>query len=355
MRAAIYARYSSDLQSAASIDDQVRLCRKRADTEGWHPIETYADQAMSGASALRPGYQKMLMDARDGKFDVLIAEALDRLSRDQEDIAGLYKQLTFAGVKLITVSEGEINELHVGLHCRSCGSPLTSTGKDYLACGRARRTGTCNSTQGVRRHLIEEAVLDCLKNNLMQPELVEAFIREFHMEVNKHTQALAHGISDKKRTLEKLTSRLDGLYDAIADGLRTPGLKVKIEDMEAKVVALKLDLQSVPEPAPIFHPNLAELYRRKVEKLHGALNAPDSRTEAAEILRGIIDRIELRPMGRGKFEIDLAGDIVNMIDLAQSAAKPNKAASNKAAVPDAYKSSVKVVAGVGFEPTTFRL
>ena len=198
------------------------------------------------------------------------------------------------------------------IHCRSCGSPLTSTGKYYLACGRARRTGTCNSTQGVRRHLIEEAVLDCLKNNLMQPDLVETFIREFHREANKHTQALAHGISDKKRTLEKLTTRLDGLYDAIADGLRTPGLKVKIEDMEAEVVTLKLDLQSAPEPAPIFHPNLAELYRRKVEKLNEALNAPDSRSEAAEILRGIIDRIELRPMGRGKFEIDLAGDIVNI-------------------------------------------
>jgi site-specific DNA recombinase len=115
MRAAIYARYSSNLQSAASIDDQVRLCRKRADDEGWHHVETYADQAMSGASPLRPGYQKMLMDARGGKFKVLIAEALDRLSRDQEDIAGLYKQLSFAGVKLITLSEGEINELHVGL------------------------------------------------------------------------------------------------------------------------------------------------------------------------------------------------------------------------------------------------
>ncbi|MBT6986788.1 MAG: hypothetical protein HN956_20710, partial [Rhodospirillaceae bacterium] len=74
-------------------------------------------------------------------------------------------------------------------------------------------------------------------------------------------------------------------------------------EIQTEVVALKLDLQTAPEPAPIFHPNLAELYRRKVEKLHEALNAPDSRTEAAEILRGIIDRIELRPMGRGKFEI----------------------------------------------------
>ena len=114
-RAAIYARYSTNLQSSASIDDQFHQCRKRADAEGWQVFEVYSDKAISGASTLRAGYQQMMMDARAGKFEVLIAEAMDRLSRDQEDIAGLYKQLTFAGVKLITLSEGEINELHVGL------------------------------------------------------------------------------------------------------------------------------------------------------------------------------------------------------------------------------------------------
>ncbi len=58
----------------------------------------------------------------------------------------------------------------------------------------------------------------------MEPGLVETFIREFHIEINKQTQVLAQGITDKKRNLEKLQLRLDGLYDAIADGLRTPGL-----------------------------------------------------------------------------------------------------------------------------------
>jgi site-specific DNA recombinase len=115
MRAAIYARYSSDNQRDASIEDQVRTCKKRVEAEGWELIETYSDRAISGASTLRPGYQQMLMDARNGSFDILVAEALDRLSRDQEDIAGLYKQLTFSNVTLITLSEGEINELHVGL------------------------------------------------------------------------------------------------------------------------------------------------------------------------------------------------------------------------------------------------
>jgi site-specific DNA recombinase len=115
MRAAIYARYSSDNQRDASIDDQVRQCRNRIKNEDWSLTKVYSDHAISGASTLRPGYQKMLEDARNGAFDVLVAEALDRLSRDQEDIAGLYKQLSFADVQIITLSEGEINELHVGL------------------------------------------------------------------------------------------------------------------------------------------------------------------------------------------------------------------------------------------------
>ena len=38
-----------------------------------------------------------------------------RLSRDQEDVAALHKRLRFAGIRMVTLSEGEISELHVGL------------------------------------------------------------------------------------------------------------------------------------------------------------------------------------------------------------------------------------------------
>src|SRR5919199_1939912 len=116
MRTVIYARYSSELQRDASIEDQIRLCRARIAREsGWTYLTAYTDHAISGSVRLRPGYQKLLEDARAGAFDVVIAEALDRLSRDQEDVAALYKQLSFAGVKLVTLAEGEIGELHVGL------------------------------------------------------------------------------------------------------------------------------------------------------------------------------------------------------------------------------------------------
>jgi DNA invertase Pin-like site-specific DNA recombinase len=52
---------------------------------------------------------------REGRFEVVVAEALDRLSRDQESVAALYKRLSFGGIRSATLAEGEISELHVGL------------------------------------------------------------------------------------------------------------------------------------------------------------------------------------------------------------------------------------------------
>ncbi len=116
MKAVIYARYSSSHQKETSIEDQVRICRERAEKDGWSITECYKDLAISGASVLlRDGMQKLLQDAMARKFDVVISEALDRLSRDQADIANLFKQLQFHGIKLITLAEGEVDELHVGL------------------------------------------------------------------------------------------------------------------------------------------------------------------------------------------------------------------------------------------------
>jgi site-specific DNA recombinase len=115
LRAAIYARYSSEHQRQASIDDQIRLCKERVTAEGWHLVQVFRDAALSGASALRPGYQALLDGAREAGFDVVVAEALDRLSRDQEDVAGLFKRLRFAGIRIVTLAEGEVSELHVGV------------------------------------------------------------------------------------------------------------------------------------------------------------------------------------------------------------------------------------------------
>ena len=116
MKVALYARYSSDNQRDASIADQIRMCRLRAEKEGWSVVEEYTDHSISGSSMIqRPGIQALVMDSARRRFDMVMAEALDRISRDQEDIAGIYKRMRYADVKMFTLSEGEISELHVGL------------------------------------------------------------------------------------------------------------------------------------------------------------------------------------------------------------------------------------------------
>jgi len=115
MRAAIYARYSSDMQSECSIEDQVRVCQRLLGERGWTTQQIYSDMGISGATHLRPGYQRLLEDARKGFFDAVVAESIDRISRDQEHIAAFHKQMTFLGIPMITVGEGPISELHIGL------------------------------------------------------------------------------------------------------------------------------------------------------------------------------------------------------------------------------------------------
>ena len=97
MKVGIYARYSSDNQREASIADQLRICRTFAERQGWTISDEYSDHAVSGATLLRPGFQALMRDALNRRFDVVLAESLDRFSRDQEDTAGLFKRLTFAG------------------------------------------------------------------------------------------------------------------------------------------------------------------------------------------------------------------------------------------------------------------
>ena len=115
-RAAIYARFSTDLQSETSADDQVSLCRDFAVQNGVDVVATFSDPEISGtAFQQRPGIKALLAAAEAGAFNLVIAESLDRISRDQEHTAAIYKRLKFHDVPIVTLFEGEISEIHVGM------------------------------------------------------------------------------------------------------------------------------------------------------------------------------------------------------------------------------------------------
>lgn len=108
LRAAIYARYSSERQAETSIDDQVRLCRVRAERESWAVVTVHTDSAISGSTevATRAGGKALLVDVLAGRIDVLLLEGLDRLSRDQVEQERIVRRLEHRGVRIVGVSDG---------------------------------------------------------------------------------------------------------------------------------------------------------------------------------------------------------------------------------------------------------
>jgi DNA invertase Pin-like site-specific DNA recombinase len=114
--AAIYSRFSSDLQKDRSIEDQVALCGSYAARNNLEIVLTFEDRARSGASVFgRPGLGRLMEAARDHAFDVLIVEELDRIARDQEDLAGIYKRLSFLGIEIRAVHSGVADQVQVGI------------------------------------------------------------------------------------------------------------------------------------------------------------------------------------------------------------------------------------------------
>jgi site-specific DNA recombinase len=116
-RCAIYARYSSDLQSPSSIDDQIALCRAYADRQGWTVVTTFDDAALSGFGVEpRPGHQHLLAAALapDRPFDVILVEDLSRLTRDMAETLRLYHRLRLKGIELVGVSDGIATSRHGG-------------------------------------------------------------------------------------------------------------------------------------------------------------------------------------------------------------------------------------------------
>jgi site-specific DNA recombinase len=104
--AAIYTRYSTERQRDTSTLDQLRNCERKRTAEGLDLFKHYSDEAMSGQTTDRPGYQEMISDAIAGEFKVLIIDDLSRLGRDSVETERTIQRLEFRKVRIIGVCDG---------------------------------------------------------------------------------------------------------------------------------------------------------------------------------------------------------------------------------------------------------
>ncbi len=112
MKAAIYARYSSENQSEKSIDDQIRVCRNYCKEHDLTVDDEYiyVDEATSGSLINRPGLQALEKAAEAKEFEAVLVDDLSRLSRSNHQMLTLVLKFNYYQVKLISVSDGIVTD-----------------------------------------------------------------------------------------------------------------------------------------------------------------------------------------------------------------------------------------------------
>ena len=106
MKIAIYSRKSKYTSKGESIENQIEMCKEYAEKHYVNPeFIIYEDEGFSGGNTDRPEFQRMLQDAREKKFDVLICYRLDRVSRNIADFSALIEELQENGISFVSIRE----------------------------------------------------------------------------------------------------------------------------------------------------------------------------------------------------------------------------------------------------------
>lgn len=106
MTAAIYARYSAGpRQTDQSIEGQLRVCRAYCEQKGLQVVGEYCDRHISGKTDARPEFQRLIADAKKGRFDAVVVYKTDRFARNKYDSAIYKRELKKAGVKICYAAE----------------------------------------------------------------------------------------------------------------------------------------------------------------------------------------------------------------------------------------------------------
>ena len=238
------------------------------------------------------------------------------------------------------------------LRCGCCGGGYTLKSRDRFGCAAVKQKGTCNNSRTITRREIEERVLSGLKDRLMEPELVAEFVRGFQEDMERERKERRKDEAQRTKRLADIDRKIAGIMRAIEDGLYEPTMKARLNELRTEREALSREVDTDDEQAfdVLTHPRLAEIYARRIDRLMEELNRPDH-AEASDLIRSLIEKIELHPRKDSKgLDAVLFGDLAGILGLCAEAQDNKK----RPAANDAGRR-MSVVAGAGFEPTTFRL
>jgi hypothetical protein len=194
-----------------------------------------------------------------------------------------------------------------------------------LSCFGARYKGICDNGLTIRRDEVEARVLKALQEKLINQELFEEFCDEFTREMNRLRMQHRAEINAAEREIERIEERRRKLVQSIMDGVPASEVKDELTANALRRAALHAKLAAADEPPPLLHPEMARIYRTKVTELATALQQHESRLEATEALRGLVDAIVLTPAAdRKELGIELRGNLAAMLGATVQRKRPSE-------------------------------
>ncbi len=192
------------------------------------------------------------------------------------------------------------------LRCGACGSGMSTkgadkTGRTRFQCSRHKESGDCPDPRSYYIDEIEERVLGLLLRELQEPDAIRDFLDAYDTEMKRLRMSSTTQRASLEAELAKASARATRLNDMLMDGF---GDRVRVND-ELQVVLvreneLKHRLAAMATPSVVvLHPGARERYLTAVARLHETLGG-DGETEAAKVVREVIETVVLHPAGASR-------------------------------------------------------
>ena len=204
--------------------------------------------------------------------------------------------------------------------CGCCGSRWIVIGNERWGCSSYRNGKGCNNARSVVTSKYEERVLNGLKHRMLDPRLIEIFVKEYHEESNRKNAEQSKRRQELEAILAKQSARIARLVEALADGLsdvaEVKEVLAKCRQQRAQVEQELAEIDALPIIA--LHPKIGELYRSQVERLTDTLTKDEETTlHARRIIRSLIDQVIVTPREAERgVNIEVSGRLASILALA---------------------------------------
>ncbi|EAP90301.1 Site-specific recombinase and resolvase superfamily protein [Oceanicaulis alexandrii HTCC2633] len=211
--------------------------------------------------------------------------------------------------------------------CGECGSTAIVSGGKYLCTGR-RDKGICTNTRRVFREAVEETVFQKIKQHILDTAVLGPALDAFRDEVQRAHADQAEKLESQTAALQDVEARISNLTDQLSNASESvyasQMLIKKLDQLGAEKRQLETQIQRTPPPVPIGETDeIIAAISDTIDELSANLQADEAEAaRAKELLRGLVSRIVLTPIGpqkdgrgSGDLRVTVEGPIANLIDL----------------------------------------